>query len=238
MIRRTTIEWPDDRPFRDRGGRPIRLLAVSDEREPALDFARNRDSLGAIDGIVGAGDVDPRWLAFLADAFAAPLLYVRGNHDRGGDWDERRRVVPEPMASGGRARLAGLETATFEWPDVDGPGNRRRPDVAWSHALRVGVPRLASGLLGRSEPLVVVSHAPPEGVGDGKDAYHRGFPAYRWLLDRLHPPLWLHGHTTVASVDDLVVHRNGSTVINVTGAVLVEIVPPRGTTSGKTTGDG
>ena len=29
---------------------------------------------------------------------------------------------------------------------------------------------------------------------------HRGFRAYRWLLERTRPVLWLHGHTPLASV--------------------------------------
>ncbi len=226
MIRRATVEWPSEAPFRGRDRRPIRLLAVSDEREPALEIARNREPLAPLDGVIGCGDLDPRWLAFLGDAFAAPLIYVRGNHDRGGDWDERRLVVPDPLRSGSETHLAGLAIAAFEWPDVDGQGNRRRSDIAWTQALRVAIPRLGAAMLGRAEPLLVVSHAPPEGVGDGDDAYHRGFPGYRWLLDRLQPPLWLHGHTTVASVDELVVRCGPSTVINVTGAILVEIRPP------------
>ena len=226
MIRRLTVSWPDGRPFEARAGRPIRLLAVSDEREPALEHERNLRELAPIDGVVGCGDLDPRWLAFLADRFAAPLVYVRGNHDRGGDWDERRLVVPAPLASGSRTQLAGLVVAGLEWPDVDGPGNRRQPGRAWADALRIGFGRFLGWLRGRRGPLLVVSHAPPEGAGDGADDYHRGFAGYRWLLDRVRPPLWLHGHTTVASVDDLVVRAGPSTVVNVTGAIVVELVPP------------
>jgi len=92
VIRRVTVEWPDPRPFVSREGRPIRLLAVSDEPEPAFEFQRNRDELEPIDGIVGCGDLAPSWLAFLADAFRAPLVYVLGNHDRGGDWGEHRQI--------------------------------------------------------------------------------------------------------------------------------------------------
>jgi Icc-related predicted phosphoesterase len=68
---------------------------------------------------------------------------------------------------------------------------------------------------------------PPEGVGDNpSDPYHVGFGAYRWLLDNLRPPVWLHGHTTTASVSRLV-ERSGPTVVaNATGALLIELTAP------------
>src|SRR5262249_21261027 len=148
------------------------------------------------------GDLDPHWLAFLADAFEAPLVYVRGNHDTGGDWDEKDRVVPEPLGAGATTRLAGILVAGLEWP-VSGSGdNRRRPALAWWHAVRLATRRLRSGGV-RGEPIVMISHVAPEGAGDvPTDLYHRGFGAYRWLLDRLRPPLWLHGHTTTALVQE------------------------------------
>ena len=226
MIRRVSIDWPDERPFRDRGARPIRLLAASDVREPALQFEANRAALEPIDAVIGCGDLDPSWLAFLADAFGAPLVYVRGNHDRGGDWEENRLVVPDPLRPGATTRLAGVAVAGLEWPNVDGDGNRRRPDLAWRHALGLAW-RTFRHRLGRAEePLLVISHAPPEGAGDAPDAYHRGFPAYRWLLHRVRPVLWLHGHTTTASVPSLETQAGTTTLINVTGVVLVELCPP------------
>jgi Icc-related predicted phosphoesterase len=81
-------------------------------------------------------------------------------------------------------------------------------------------------LVARRESVLVISHAAPTGAGDGSDLYHVGFPAYRWLLRRLRPPLWLHGHTTTASVDALRVDVDDTVLVNVTGSVLVELAPP------------
>jgi hypothetical protein len=227
VIRRISIPWPDERPFRDRGGRAIRLLAASDERDPAMEVEANRQAIAPLDGVIGCGDVDPGWLAFLADAFQAPLVYVRGNHDQGGDWDAHDRVVPEPLGSGSTTRLAGILVGGLEWPDAGADHNRRRPDLAWWHVIRLALGRLRPAAVGRNEPLVVISHVAPEGAGDvATDVYHRGFGAYRWLLDRLRPPLWLHGHTTTALVQELKVMAGPTTVVNVTGAVVVELLPP------------
>lgn len=225
MIRRLRIAWPDPRPFEGRAGRSIRLLAASDDPEPALHHQVNRDDLGPLDGILGCGDLEPEWLTFLADAFHAPLVYVRGNHDRGGGWKERPLLVPGWLPAGRIEGVAGIRIVGLEWPGVDEPGNRRRPWLAWRQVLRIAR-RLVQARLWRT-PLIVISHVPPAGFGDTPDdRYHVGFGAYRWLLRRLAPPVWLHGHTTTASVPRLVEQAGTTVVANVTGALLVELTPP------------
>jgi uncharacterized protein len=227
VIRRVQIPWPDRRPFADRGDRPIRFLAASDEVDKALEYEVNRAALGHLDGVIGCGDLSPEWLAFLADAFGAPLVYIRGNHDRGGGWQHEQRVAPRPLDTGTQTRLAGIPIAGLAWPGVERLGNERHPGLAWLDALRLARRSLLPRLAGRGQPVVVISHAPPAGAGDAPaDPYHAGFGAYRWLLDRLRPPIWLHGHTTTASVPSLLIHEGPTTLVNVTGAVLLEIVPP------------
>ena len=227
MTRRLTVAWPDPRPFADRGGAPIRLLAVSDDVDPALDHAVNREALGHLDAIVGCGDLEPSYLSFLGDAFGVPVAFVRGNHDRGAQWSGTVGHGPKPLVSGRPIKLDGIIVIPLEWPGVEHDRALRDEWRAWFDVVRA-----RAGLLGRrlrrdSAPVLVVSHAPPRGVGDvAADRYHLGFVAYRWLLERLRPPLWLHGHTTLASVADWRASLGPSTVANVTGSILVELVPP------------
>jgi len=211
VIRRLNLAWP---VLVDR---PVRLLAVSDEAERALDFEVNRAALGRIDGILGCGDLEPAYLAFLADAFHAPLLYVRGNHDRGANWSASRQDLPQALGRG-IDELAGLPVAGLSWPG-DSRGQAVRDEgAAWRQALGIWF-RLRG-----ARPLIVLSHVPPRGLGDvPQDDYHRGFAAYRWLCRRLRPRLWLHGHTAPAATSDWRVQWADTTLANVTGAVLVEI---------------
>ena len=228
MIRRMRIVWPDPGPFRTRGGRPIRWLAVSDDEEPALGFEANRTELGTLDSIVGAGDLQPDYLGFLADAFGVPLRYVRGNHDRGGRWAESAATFsPVALGTGSIDDIDGLPVLTLEWPGIRHRDRKRHDGSAVVDVVRLAVGLLLRRLTGRDRPVVVLSHAPPRGVGDGdEDTYHEGFSAYRWLLDRFRPPLWLHGHVHPASVQSWRLEHDGSQVVNVTGAVLIEIEPP------------
>ena len=223
MTRRVSLTWPDPRPFEDRGGAPIRLLAASDEHDRALDFASNRAEIGRIDLVLGCGDLSPERLAFLGDAFLAPLVYVRGNHDRGGPWPSPALV---PVASDGidRHSLAGIPLLGLPWPFDDREPAHRDEGSAWRQVLSI----LKGRLLVRSQrPWLVFSHVPPRGAGDTPtDAYHVGFAAYRAVLDRLAPPLWLHGHTSTAAAPTLEIEYGATRLVNVTGSVLVELLPP------------
>jgi hypothetical protein len=228
VIRRLSVAWPDPGPFAARAGEPIRWLVVSDDVEPALEHEVNRVGLGRLDAVVGCGDLEPDYLGFLCDAFAVPMAYVRGNHDRGGRWQESsQELAPHPLESGALHELDGLLVVALEWPGLRHGDRARHDGTAWTDALRVTRGRTWRQFRGRaSGPVVVVSHAPPHGVGDtAADAYHLGFAGYRWLLDRLAPPLWLHGHVPPASVGSWRVQHGPTTVVNATGAVLVEFRP-------------
>lgn len=221
MTRRLSIAWPDRRPFRARDGRPIRILAASDEPDRSLDDVRNRDGLGPIDLVAGCGDLEPHSLAFLGDAFSAPIVYVRGNHDRGGPWPHPRDV-PEASSGLDLRSLPGIPLLALPWPGRDRAPARHDELSAWWQALAHARLRL----LGGPAPLIVLSHAPPEGANDTpRDPYHRGFAAYRFVLERLRPPLWLHGHASLAAATWCSEH-GPTTLANVTGSVLVELFPP------------
>lgn len=222
MIRRLSASWPTPADGKEGILRPIRLLAVSDEIEPALSFETNRRALRPVDAVIGAGDLKPEYLDFVADAFKVPLLYVRGNHDRGGGWQEEIDHVPEPM-DGTWHDVGGLTIAGLSWPSNDHGRAVHDEAAAWRQVASSYV-RFRS-----RRPLILVSHVPPAGLGDTpEDHYHRGFAAYRWLCERLKPAVWIHGHTSIAALEHWWVQSGSTTVVNVTGAVLIELAPVRG----------
>jgi Icc-related predicted phosphoesterase len=216
VIRRVSLPWPPDK---EAGDRPlVRLLAVSDEPEAGLDFERNRTQIGRVDAVIGCGDLEPEYMNFLAEAFRAPLIYVRGNHDRGVNWQATSEVLPHPLA-GRSNEVPGITLLGLPWPgDARSPRAVRDDQAAWRQVLPVLVRPP------RSRPLIVVSHVPPKGLGDvPEDYYHRGFAAYEKVCRRLQPLLWLHGHTSLAAARDWRVTCGATSLVNVTGAVVVEI---------------
>ena len=228
MTDRLRLSWPDPAAFAARDGRPIRLLAVSDEVEPALEDAATRRAIGPIDLVLGAGDLEPSYLGFLADAFGVPLLYVRGNHDVGVAWAEAEvEHVPAVLPDGRVHDEAGLRLLPFSGAPRYAPHGRANAEqqvsgtAMWQRVLRAW-----PGAAVR-RPVLVLTHAAPRGVNDATDQAHRGFASFRWLLDRLAPPLWLHGHATLLrrGIEARTVRRKGTTLVNVTGATLVELEP-------------
>jgi len=227
MTRRLTVVWPDRRPFEGRHGQPIRLLAVSDAVDPALEHAINRDAIGHLDAIVGCGDLEPAYLGFLGDAFGVPIAYVRGNHDRGGHWAETAGKVPQHLSSGHLVEVGGVTVAPFEWPGLKPDRAMRDEWTAWRDVIRAWRSLIVRRLRGRRSPVLVLSHAPPRGVGDhDANRYHLGYAGYRWLLERLQPPLWLHGHVNPATIASWEERHGPSVVANVTGSVVVELLAP------------
>ena len=224
MTERLSVRWPDPRPFASVGGRPIRILAVSDEPDLSIDSAVTRERIGHVDLIIGAGDLEPDYLGFVTDAFHAPLRYIRGNHDVGPAWSHTRRaLLPEPMRDGKVVEELGLSLVGFSGSPIY---NERTMQVSalgmWARVIG------AWSAAQRARPVIVVTHAPPRDVNDDDDLPHRGFTAFRWLADRLETPLWLHGHTALVrrGIDDRTTLRNGTLFYNCTGATLIELRPP------------
>jgi hypothetical protein len=230
VIRRLSVALPDRaRPGPASNGqaatprdRPIRLLAVSDEIDPSLWGHLDRDALGPLDLLVSSGDLPPHYLSYLEGSLRVPFVFVMGNHDLDEAWArEADRLLPARKAGARMTEAAGVAIALLDWPGTERIRSRAQEKVAWRQVLGIWL----SVKLGARSPVIVVSHVAPDQVLDPRDTYHRSFPAYRWLARRLRPALWLHGHTTPASVPERVTHLGPTTSVNVTGAYLIELEP-------------
>jgi hypothetical protein len=186
-----------------------RILAVADEVDESLGgeaLAQLRPDL-----VLSAGDLPFDYLEYLVTVLNVPLLYVPGNHDP--DLRERREELAWPPSiqlkdSGDPVGPLGCTNVDGRIEDVAGirvaglGGSlryREGPNQYTQREMRRRARRLrrqatAWGLRGRRGVDVLLTHAPPFGVGDEDDPAHRGFEALPELVERLSPKLLVHGH--------------------------------------------
>lgn len=71
----------------------VKILAISDVPSKALWDYDTRARLEGIDLILSCGDLPKKYLEYLTNFTAAPILYVHGNHD--GSLKSNPGIVPE-----------------------------------------------------------------------------------------------------------------------------------------------
>ncbi len=175
------------------------ILAVGDEVSPALERAVLSESFPKVGLVLSCGDLPYDYLEFLVDAVGAPLLYVRGNHDR--PVESEKRVIRAPQGcvdvDGKVVEVGGLI--------VLGLGGSRRYSQKGENQYTEGemrrrafrlLPKLWWNKHRKGRALdILLTHAPPRGIHDTADPAHQGFETFLALIRRWKPKLHLHGHT-------------------------------------------
>jgi len=165
----------------------IRALVVADEESCYIWDYFDRSVFQGVDVIISCGDLKASYLSFLTTMVAAPLLYVHGNHDarflvsppEGCDNLELKMHVIKGI------RFLGFGGANSRSPK---PFHYTEQEVARQVTRRMQEISFHGGFD------VLVTHSPAFGLGDGQDAFHKGFIAYRTLLDLYRPAYHFHGH--------------------------------------------
>ena len=219
----------------------VRVLAVADEVDEGL--AAGITGRRPADLIVACGDLPPTYLSALMNAIDAPLVFVPGNHDPDLSGYRQTRAglitragfparVPWPPgaanADGIVVDVAGLRVAGLGGCLRYGPGPNQYSERQQARRAR-RLRRRARGHARRDRRAVdvLLTHAPPRGLGDADDPAHRGFACYHGLLEDLAPRVLLHGH--VRPGGDPATRQAGQTVIcNVMGWRLLELEPGSG----------
>jgi hypothetical protein len=185
-----------------------RILAVADEVDESLGgeaLAQLRPDL-----VLSAGDLPFDYLEYLVTVLNVPLLYVPGNHDpalreRRGElaWppsvelkDTRDPVGPLGCTNvDGRIEdVAGIRVAGLGGSVRyrEGPNQYTQKEMRRRGPSAPSKPR--PGACAAAAVDVLLTHAPPFGVGDEDDPAHQGFEAFLPLVERLSPKLLVHGH--------------------------------------------
>ena len=165
----------------------MKVLAIADEESKLLWDYFDKSYLEGIDLILSCGDLKPQYLSFLASFTHVPILYVHGNHD------ERYDTVPpegcicieDQIYVHEGIRILGL-----------GGSMRYKPGKSQytESEMRRRVRRMWWKLWRNRGFDILLTHSPAYQLNDGNDLPHRGFEAFRNLMDKYKPAYFVHGH--------------------------------------------
>lgn len=187
----------------------MRILTISDEECPFLWDYYVPGRLDGYDLIISCGDLNSKYLSFLVTMAKCPVLYVHGNHDTGYKYNppEGCDCIDDAIVVYNGVRILGLGGCRKYHPGAHQYTERQ---------MRLRILRLMWQIRRLGGIDIVVTHAPPEGLGDDDDPAHWGFAAFREFLDKYHPQYFVHGHVHMTYGHNIprVRDYNGTTLIN------------------------
>ena len=196
----------------------MKILALSDEEYPGFYDYYTPGVLKDYDLIISCGDLKANYLSFIVTMARVPVLYVHGNHDTGYERTppEGCDCIEDQLIVYKGLRILGLGGCRMYRPSAhqytEKEMRKRIRKLRWKLWWHKGVD-------------IVITHAPPKGVGDSDDIAHRGFEAFLALMDKYQPKYLLHGHTHLNYGTDQTRVReyHGTKVINVCQKYVLEI---------------
>lgn len=165
----------------------MKILTIADQESAYLWDYFEKSKLEGIDLIISCGDLDPRYLSFLATFTSAPVLYIHGNHDV-----KYKKIAPEGCIC--------IEDQIYVYKGIrilglGGSMQYTSGDHQYTEQeMRKRVRKLNWQLRRHKGFDILVSHAPAYGLNDGDDLPHRGFQVFNTLLEKYSPKYFLHGH--------------------------------------------
>lgn len=196
----------------------MKILALSDEECPALYDHYIPGRLSEYDLIISCGDLHAKYLSFIVTMARVPVLYVHGNHDVGYE-----RVPPEGCD------CIEDQLIVYKGVRILGLGGckkyRDAPHQYTEKEMKKRIRKLRWKLWRHKGVDIVVTHAPPAGVGDSTDPAHQGFETLLTFIDKYHPRYLLHGHVHLNyGMDQTRVREYGDTkVINTCQRYVLDI---------------
>ncbi|MBQ9115767.1 MAG: metallophosphoesterase family protein [Clostridia bacterium] len=191
----------------------MRILAVADEESAVIREYWKENGYNDVDLIVSCGDLSGEYLEDIAKNLGCPLLYVKGNHDAMLGKPRGAECIDCSIMEINGIRICGFSS-------IDRWGR-----VLSEHRMRRKTERMRRRIVKTGGIDVLVTHHPILGVGDGDDKFHRGYEAFRELVDAVKPRFVLYGHVHLSykAGAKRVIEYGETTVINAYEKTFIEI---------------
>ena len=174
----------------------VRVLVIADEEAPNLHARTLRDLAPGL--VLAAGDLRWEYLEFVASCVDAPMVFVPGNHDpaiqrpRWGtfaEYDATGASSSDPRPHGAtNADQTVVEAAGLRIAGLGGCVRYKAGPHQYTQRQYDGRARRLLRRARKGGPVdVLLTHAPPLGLGDGDDQPHEGIQALHTVIERLQP---------------------------------------------------
>lgn len=208
----------------------MKLLAVTDKMVDLIYSPVLVEKFGDVDLVVSCGDLPYYYLEYIVTMLCVPLLYVHGNHDPPIEYSASGAQLTGPggctNVHGCLVRERGLSIVGLEGSIRYKPQGKYQytETQMWTQTLKLSPALLHNRLIKRRPLDILMAHAPPFGIHNGRDRTHVGFKPFLWLMDRFKPRYLLHGHRHVYNLLEVTeTQYEDTTVINVYPYKVLEI---------------
>lgn len=165
----------------------MKILVLADvESEYLWDYFK-KEKLEGIDLILSAGDLDPKYLSFLATFAKVPILYVRGNHD-----DCYKDTPPDGCIC--------IENKVYVYKGIrilglGGSIRYKKGDNQYTQMqMKSRVNKVWLSIKKNKGIDILLTHSPAKGINDGPDHVHVGFEVFNDIIAKYKPKFFVHGH--------------------------------------------
>lgn len=223
----------------------LKILCISDKIDPLIYSSNIKNRFNDIDLILSAGDLELKYYGFIVSSLNKPLLFVFGNHNleiisryrHKNDYIglEQDDTITNFSPSYGSIYL-GDKVKNIKSLLVAGLGgsmnynNGPNQFSEFEMILKIFkiLPKLFFNKIFHGRWLdILLTHAPPRGLGDKEDRCHRGFKIFRTFIKLFKPRYLLHGHIHLYDINAVrEIEYKKTRIVNIYEHQIIEIELP------------
>jgi len=219
----------------------MKILCIADDRDPLIYSSQVAQRYADVDLVISAGDLQLKYYEFIVSSLNRPFYFVFGNHQtqylsrfmHRSSLDELRYDHTRMgWGVGGqcidgkiiRDKSTGLLLAGLGGSMRYNRGEHQFTEFDMVLRMVKLLPHLVYNRIRYKRYVdMLITHAPPRGIGDGEDRCHTGFTVFLWFIRWFNPRYLLHGHIHLIDANAPRITRIGKTeVINVYRSYLLE----------------
>ncbi len=196
----------------------MKFLCISDDTDTLIYTPSSKERYKDVDCVLSAGDLPIRYYDYISTVMNKDLYYVYGNHNL--EYFARnmgRSGSDTILHSGSASQIAEVTSTHGGGIIVDGTGiyDKKRDLIIMGlggsmlynygesqyseKQMKMRIMKLVPRLIYNKQRYgryldILITHAPPRGIGDGEDLCHRGFECFLSFMDKYKPKYLLHGH--------------------------------------------